>query len=56
MLIKRIISTATILGVMAAFAVAGSPLFAADRKPLEMTVYGNFTKTVQMHDRVIDRL
>jgi len=33
MLIKRIISAAAILGVMAAFAVAGSPVFAAGNEP-----------------------
>jgi hypothetical protein len=38
MLIKRIISAALILGVMAAFAVAGSPVFAACHKPVTVTV------------------
>ena len=39
MLIKRIISAALILGVMAAFAVAGSPAFAACHKPATVTVF-----------------
>ncbi len=39
MLIKRIISAALILGVMAAFAVAGSPVFAACHEPVTVTVF-----------------
>ncbi len=53
MLIKRIISTAAVMGVMAAFAVAGSPLFAAGKKPLEVTVYGNYNKPVPAEDKFI---
>ncbi len=53
MLIKRIISTAAILGVMAAFAVAGSPVFAAGKTPLEVTVYGNYNNTVPTEDKFI---
>ena len=45
MLIKRIISTAAVLGVMAAFAVAGSPVFAAGKHPLDVTVFGNYNNT-----------
>ena len=53
MLIKRIISTAAILGVMAAFAVAGSPVFAADNKPVEVTVYGNYDNPAPAEDKLI---
>lgn len=53
MLIKRIISAALVLGVMAAFAVAGSPLFAAGKKSLEVSVYGNYNTTAPTQDKVI---
>jgi len=45
MLIKRIISTAAIMGVLAAFAVAGSPLVAASKKPFDVTVFGNYNNS-----------
>jgi hypothetical protein len=44
MLIKRIISGAAIMGVLAAFAVAGAPARAAD-DPVEVTVYGRDAAT-----------
>ena len=53
MLIKRIISAAAILGVMAAFAVAGSPVFAAGKTPLEVTVYGNYNRSAPAQDKFI---
>ena len=45
MLIKRIISAALILGVMAAFAVAGSPVFAACHTPAAVTIYNHVDTT-----------
>jgi len=53
MLIKRIISTVTVMGVMAAFAVAGSPGFASGKKPAEVTVYGNYTRSAPTEDKFI---
>jgi predicted cobalt transporter CbtA len=53
MLIKRIISTAAILGVMAAFAVAGSPVFADCNEPLKVTAYGNYNNSSPAHDKLI---
>jgi len=53
MLIKRIISTAAVLGVMAAFAIAGSPVFATGKKPLEVTVFGNYNKSTPVEDKFI---
>jgi len=49
MLFKHIISSVAIVGVMATFAVAGSPAFAANKKPTEVTVYGNYNRG---HDEV----
>jgi len=49
MLIKRIISAAAILGVMAAFAVAGSPVFAAGNEPsVETCLDGRSVSTGQI--------
>ncbi len=45
MLIKRIICTAAIMAVLAAFAVAGSPLVAASKKPFDVTVFGNYNNS-----------
>lgn len=53
MLIKRIISTAAILGVMAAFAVAGSPVFAACNEPLKMTAYDNYNNSSPAQDKLM---
>lgn len=53
MLFKRIISTVAVLGVMAAFAVAGSPVFAAGKKPLEVTVFGNYNNSAPAEDKFI---
>jgi hypothetical protein len=53
MLFKRIISTAAVLGVLAAFAVAGSPVFAAGKTPAEVTVYGNYNRSAPAEDKFI---
>ena len=53
MLIKRIISTVTVMGIMAAFAVAGSPGFASGKKPVEVTVYGNYNRSAPTEDKFI---
>lgn len=53
MLFKRIISTAAVLGVMAAFAVAGSPVFATGKQPAEVTVYGNYNRSAPAEDKFI---
>ncbi|MGB5212349.1 MAG: hypothetical protein WBN88_01715 [Anderseniella sp.] len=53
MQIKRIISGVAIMGVMAAFAVAGSPVFAAGETPAEVTVYGNYNRSAPAEDKFI---
>ncbi|MGI9515389.1 MAG: hypothetical protein ACR2OL_21010 [Anderseniella sp.] len=53
MLFKRIISTAAVLGVMAAFAIAGSPVFAASKQSAEVTVYGDYNRSALAEDEFI---
>ena len=53
MQIKRILSGVAIMGVMAAFAVAGSPVFAAGNSPAEVTVYGNYNRAAPAEDKFI---
>lgn len=53
MLSKRIISTLSVIGIMAAFAVVGAPAFAAQKKPAEVTVYGNYNNSPATEDKVI---
>ena len=53
MQIKRILSGVAIMGVMAAFDVAGSPVFAAGNSPAEVTVYGNYNRAAPAEDKFI---
>ncbi len=53
MQIKRILCGVAIMGVMAAFAVAGSPVFAASNEPAEVTVYGNYNRSAPAEDKFI---
>ncbi len=56
MLVKRIISTVAVLGVMAAFAIAGSPVFAACKKPAEVTVCDDYNRSAPAEAKFIPGL